>query len=384
MLDVGLLLRTQDLHHRVDRNDDLVEVASCFDLRSELCEAEVVEAAGQAGQLLVDVPTLVGRAMVSKRRELDKRCRGIGERLHGIRAGQDLDGLVHSLQLHGAQTSALGPLAGLDLASCLSLIEELLIGLQLCLRGIHQLLALCQGLRLLGLVKLLLLQGGLQRLQLSQLCGHEFLEGLLRISLLGVSLLGVTDKGVVHALQDALDLRGLRRIVAEGIVADLRCAQCRSPTRREVIRALDKVLHHLHVSFRNAARRRRLLEDAAHACDDAKQLCLPHAGLQKLAGAGSAQGLDCGLQRTDALLVFRLLAIVLLKRAVTDSLRLALRLDVLGDVLVELLDLSTMGGDLSLQLDDQGLQLLDLRLGLTDVLGFASHRRLAPARVLVV
>mmetsp|Transcript_132651 Transcript_132651/g.424514 ORF Transcript_132651/g.424514 Transcript_132651/m.424514 type:complete len:343 (-) Transcript_132651:909-1937(-) len=342
MLDVGLLLRTQDLHHRVDRNDDLVEVASCFDLRSELCEAEVVEAAGQAGQLLVDVPTLVGRAMVSKRRELDKRCRGIGERLHGIRAGQDLDGLVHSLQLHGAQTSALGPLAGLDLASCLSLIEELLIGLQLCLRGIHQLLALCQGLRLLGLVKLLLLQGGLQRLQLSQLCGHEFLEGLLRISLLGVSLLGVTDKGVVHALQDALDLRGLRRIVAEGIVADLRCAQCRSPTRREVIRALDKVLHHLHVSVREAARGRRLLENTAYARDDAEQLRLLEAGLQELACTCTSQSLHRCLQCTDALLVLGLLTIVILKLVVADRLRLALRLDVLGDILLELLDLGAV------------------------------------------
>ena len=72
-----------------------------------------------------------------------------------------------------------------------------------------------------GVVALLRLERGLQGRLLGPLRRHELLVGLLRVRLLGVVLLDVHGEGVVHALQDALDLRRLGRVVAERVVAHL-------------------------------------------------------------------------------------------------------------------------------------------------------------------
>mmetsp|Transcript_64279 Transcript_64279/g.162934 ORF Transcript_64279/g.162934 Transcript_64279/m.162934 type:complete len:336 (+) Transcript_64279:553-1560(+) len=225
MLNVGLLLGTQDLHHLVDGHDHLVEVASGLDPRSELCEVEVVKAPGQTGQALVGLARpLGGRAVMSDRRQLHEGRRGVRKSLHSLRARQDLDGLAHALQLHDVQAAAVVPLRGLDLATILRLGEELLVGLELRLGVVLQLLALGELLQLRGVVGLLLRQGRLQGIEFLLLRRHEFLEGLLRIRLLGVCLLQVAGESLVHAFEDALDLGGLRGIIAEGIVAELRSA----------------------------------------------------------------------------------------------------------------------------------------------------------------
>mmetsp|Transcript_81261 Transcript_81261/g.228911 ORF Transcript_81261/g.228911 Transcript_81261/m.228911 type:complete len:389 (+) Transcript_81261:1087-2253(+) len=316
-------------------------------------------------------------------RELDEGRGGGLEDLLGVLVRQDLDGLAHALQLHGAQAAALVPLGGLDLAAFLRHGEELLIGRQLRLGGILQLLALGELLQLRGVVGLLLLQGRLQGLEFLLLRRHEFLEGLLRIRLLGVRLLQVAGEGVVHAFEDALDLRGLRRIVAEGVVAGLRGAHAGGAAVREVAGVLQEVADHLDVAAREPARGAGPLQDLSDARDNAEELHLL-GGLQELAGTRARQGLGGRLQGTNALLALGPLAAVLLELAVAHALRLPLHLEVLSNLPLELLDLGAVGGNLRLELHNQGLQLLDERSLVADVLRLPGQGFLAPAGVLVV
>mmetsp|Transcript_120857 Transcript_120857/g.385936 ORF Transcript_120857/g.385936 Transcript_120857/m.385936 type:complete len:453 (+) Transcript_120857:898-2256(+) len=381
MLDVGLLLRTQDLHHRVERRDDLVEVPSGLQRGREPRKVEVVEAVGEACQPLIGALA----ARVAAAAELQEGRRGLAEGVEGIRARQDLDSLAHALQLHGAQAAALVPLLGFDLARRLRLIEELLVGVQLCLGGIKQLLALSEGHALGGMVELLLFQRLLQGFQLPHLRGHQLLESLLRVGLLGIGLLQVAGEGVVHAFEDALDLGGLRGIIAEGIVAELRSAQGASAARGEVRGALDEVADGSHVLVGKALGGRGPLEDASDARDDAEELrLLDRRSLQELACARAGQRLGRRLEGTDALFALRLLTVVVLEIVVPHGLRLCLRVQVLRYVFLELLDLGAMRGDLTLELDDQRMRILDRGLLIADVFGLAGEGRLAPACILVV
>ena len=81
--------------------------------------------------------------------------------------------------------------------------------------------AFAMGLRLVSLIVGLLLEGGLERLPLSLLGGHELMEGLLGVSLLGIVLLQICCHGIVHALEDTLNGRRLRSVITKKMLGNL-------------------------------------------------------------------------------------------------------------------------------------------------------------------
>ena len=104
---------------------------------------------------------------------------------------------------------------------------------------------------ILGLVRLgggVRLEGALERLLLRGLGLHQLLEALLLLGLVDVGLLEVGGEAVVHALEDALDLGGLRRVVAERVVGDLHGRDLVGlAAADEVLGLVHEAAHHLEV-----------------------------------------------------------------------------------------------------------------------------------------
>mmetsp|Transcript_92728 Transcript_92728/g.271468 ORF Transcript_92728/g.271468 Transcript_92728/m.271468 type:complete len:712 (+) Transcript_92728:16-2151(+) len=379
--DVVLLLLPQQRDHLVDGRDDLVKVAARRDLRRQRRETAAVVLSGQPLQMRRGGH----RAAAAAGGDLQEARGGVDKRGLGLRAREDLYRPPDPRQLLGAQARALAPLQGLALAAGLRLPEEGLVGLELRLGVVRELHGLGQLLRLVGLVQSLLVQGQLKGLHLRALCGHEVLEGLLRLRLLGVGLLHVHDEGVVHALEDALDLRGLRRIVAKGIVGNLSSTQCAGTRAHEVFRPVHEAPDQSEVLVANRTGNGRPGEDAAHARHDAEELgllqCLQEASP---ASACAREDVDCRLQGSDTLLGLGFLLVVagFLLRSHLGG--LALRLQVCLDVFFELLDLCAVRAELAFQPHDARLQALDLILGGSDLAGLGGEAVLAPAGVGVV
>mmetsp|Transcript_45352 Transcript_45352/g.140875 ORF Transcript_45352/g.140875 Transcript_45352/m.140875 type:complete len:263 (+) Transcript_45352:525-1313(+) len=244
-------------------------------------------------------------------RQLQERGRGVLEGLRGLGAGEDGDGLVEALELLRAQARALRQLPGLLLARVLGLGEEGLVGLELGLRVVLCRLAVGQTLALVSLIGRLLQQCALERRQFRTLRGHKLLEALLLLRLLHVGLLQVSREGIIHALQDALDLRGLRRVVAEGVARDLRGAERPGAAADEVLGALDEVLHHLQVLLAHGASEGCPVQEATDAGYGAEKLrLLERLEELGLAGSGACEYLDRGLQGAKALLELGLVLLV--------------------------------------------------------------------------
>mmetsp|Transcript_24956 Transcript_24956/g.54244 ORF Transcript_24956/g.54244 Transcript_24956/m.54244 type:complete len:393 (+) Transcript_24956:1088-2266(+) len=319
--------------------------------------------------------------------ELEEGGGGTGEGLLGLLAGEYLDGFADTSQLLGAEAASLAPLLGLHLAGTLRLLEELLVGVELRLGGIQELLALGESLALLGFESRLGLVRLLQGCELLQLSAHQSLEGLLAVSLLGICLLQVAGEGVIHALQDALDLGGLGGIIAERVLAtahaDLSSAQTGGGGRK-ICRLLHEASEKLGVLGAKRPSASGVGESSTDPSDDTEKLGLLHGGLQELACACTGQSLDSCLKGADALLGLRLLARVVLELPVPNALRLALGVQILLNVLLQLLDFGSVSCHFPFQLDDGGLQLLTESLTLADVRGLASKGVLAPAGILVV
>mmetsp|Transcript_20737 Transcript_20737/g.54952 ORF Transcript_20737/g.54952 Transcript_20737/m.54952 type:complete len:464 (+) Transcript_20737:941-2332(+) len=387
VLYVILLLLAQKRDHVVNGDDDLVKVAAGLHRIGNLRDAEAM---GQARQLLelVEGGVAHGRHRVGGRdvlAELDERGRGVGEDRPGLLAAHDLDRLADAHQLLGAEAGALGPLRGLQLALRLGLLEEDLVRLELSLGVVLERLPVREGLALRGVIALLSLKRQLQGRELGLLGRQELLEGLLRVGLLGVVLLDVHGEGVVHALQDALDLSRLGSIVAEWVVVGPDLCKHGALGGNEVLGVLDEAPDHVEVLARH---RLRLLgaEHPAHTGDHAQELRVPEGGRQERVPvlARTGEDLDGRLQSAGALLVLGLLAVEVVVLLVAHLGGLALRVEVLRDHLLEVLDLRAVRRDLGLGLEDERLRVHDLLLLGGDVVGLAPERRLAPARVLVV
>mmetsp|Transcript_76927 Transcript_76927/g.170393 ORF Transcript_76927/g.170393 Transcript_76927/m.170393 type:complete len:396 (+) Transcript_76927:872-2059(+) len=387
MLDVGLLLLSKERNHRVDGSDDLVEVTGGLHLSSKLHEVQGPVAPGQSAQLREGLVTAAPGDSVAAGAgcQLQEGRRGILEDLRRLGAREELDGTAHACKLLGAELHALRPLTRLHLAGVLRVREELLVSLELRFRVVEEKLAIRELLRLRRFVIVLLLERHLQSIELLLLRGHQLLERLLRVRLLSVRLFQVRGESVVHAPEDALDLRGLRGVIPEGVLGDLHRAQAARTPADEGVGPLDEVLHHLNLLVREGPRDEALVQDPAQAGSDAQHLRLLE-GLEEalLAGACTRENLDGGLQGTDALLRLGLLLLEVHVPLLADFGRLALRLHVPGNVSLELPDLRAVRGDLGLQLLDQRLQILDLLLSSADVICFAPECVLTPARILVV
>mmetsp|Transcript_47268 Transcript_47268/g.106332 ORF Transcript_47268/g.106332 Transcript_47268/m.106332 type:complete len:359 (+) Transcript_47268:490-1566(+) len=303
----------------------------------------------------------------------------------GLGAGEDADRRGDPLQLLGAEAGALGPLRRLHLARGLGVLEEGLVRLELLPGVVAEAGALRKLVALRRLVESLLLQRRLKRLELHLLGAHELLMGLLLIGLLGVGLLQFGGKGVVHALKDALDLRGLRGVVTKGIVGDLRSTHGPGAGTDKVLRPVDKMLHEDKVLTGDLVGGSGVLEQTADITHDAQQLRLL-CGIQEtlLAGARACEHLDGCLKRTDALLRFRLLLRVLRGLLLAHRARLALRLDVVCDVFLQLDDFCTVGRNLALQLLHLCLEACYGILCVADLARLPLQSLLDPARVLVV
>mmetsp|Transcript_76986 Transcript_76986/g.198253 ORF Transcript_76986/g.198253 Transcript_76986/m.198253 type:complete len:569 (-) Transcript_76986:348-2054(-) len=348
MRDILLLLLAQRPDHVVDHGDYLVEVAAGLCRHSDAAEARAAEARSQRPQLLVRAGA-AALAGASRSRELQQRRAGVGEDSLRLRARQDLLGLGNAHELLRAQPGAHGPLLGLDPAALLRVLEEDLVRLQLRLGVIAQRRSLRQLLCLVCLVALVPFKCLLQRGQLILLRRHELLVRLLLPSLLAVALLDITGECVVHAFQDALDLRRLRRVVPKRVVAHLCRAEAAVRMPRgagKVRRARQEVSQRLHIVLLRIADRSVLGEHLADAGGNAQQLRVLHGGQEGalLASTRAAEHGDCGLEGADALLGLGLLLLVGGVLLVAHLGGFLLRLQVLRNVLLELFDLGAMRG----------------------------------------
>mmetsp|Transcript_121270 Transcript_121270/g.343179 ORF Transcript_121270/g.343179 Transcript_121270/m.343179 type:complete len:350 (-) Transcript_121270:395-1444(-) len=348
MSDVVLFLLAQNSHHLVDRFNDFVEVATGLKFCGDPREAHALELRRegmQARRYLV-------HARTDAVRKLKEGCGRVQKSALRERAGKNLDGLAHALEFFGAEPRAVRPKRSLLLTAFLGVREKFLIGLELRTLLVEITFRLGLLLSLRRLIERVLIEGRLKSLELRPLGGHELLERLLRLGLLGARLLHVGDEGVVHAFQDALDARRLRCVVAKRIVGDLhRTERGRGTTIDEFFRPLDEVLQDLDVTVRHRPCHGGALHHTPHASNDAEQLGFLHR-LQKTLAAGACAGqhLDGAVEGPGALLILDLLLIKVLPLLLADVSRLLLRLDVRCNHLLQVADGLAMRGDLSLQL----------------------------------
>mmetsp|Transcript_115355 Transcript_115355/g.337256 ORF Transcript_115355/g.337256 Transcript_115355/m.337256 type:complete len:290 (+) Transcript_115355:1087-1956(+) len=283
--------------------------------------------------------------------ELQERRGGICEDGPCLGAGQQLVRPVDARELLRAQARALGPGHGRGLAGRLGVLEEGLVSVQLGLGVVLRRLAVGEQPLLRCLIRLLTLERGLQRCKLGRLRLHELVEcPLLRVLL----VCGLADAGPVavqHTLQDALDHRRLRSIIAKGVLPVQLCGAQRAstPCRKETLRTGHEAADGLNVLGRRRSPHGAVLQHAAHVCCNAQELSL-RDGLEEVAsGAGSGECGDGSLESTDAALRLAMLGHVRLPLLRTDCGRVSLRSLVVGDVLLDLDNLGTMGAELSLQ-----------------------------------
>mmetsp|Transcript_121299 Transcript_121299/g.350277 ORF Transcript_121299/g.350277 Transcript_121299/m.350277 type:complete len:643 (+) Transcript_121299:157-2085(+) len=284
VVDVLLLLFTQFYDHLVNGSHDLVEVPTNLDLGGEAAELQAAIPSSHLAQASVglggDPPR--GTSAVRSRSKLYQRGGGTVEHLCVLRIAQDLKRLVNAEQLFSPQARPQRPVLGLLLASLLRRREELLVRLELHLRIVALRLAIGQELHLLGPVAFVLLKRLRQAPVLVLFRLHKLLEGLLLLAFFGIVLLEVCRKAVVQAFQNALDLRGLRRVVAEGVVR-LRQLEDRARLRRRQIgRRVDETSQHLQVPLRCLVCGDVLRQHSAHIGCHTEQLRLVHRVEERL------------------------------------------------------------------------------------------------------
>mmetsp|Transcript_55312 Transcript_55312/g.144245 ORF Transcript_55312/g.144245 Transcript_55312/m.144245 type:complete len:521 (+) Transcript_55312:812-2374(+) len=411
VLDILLRLLAEIRHAAVDGGHDLVEVASHLCHRGDAGQAEAVEPPRQRGQRAErpagaqgsQSSVLLLLLLLGLRGGGDAAAcgLGVGAQLHEggvgsvedrlvLRVPQNLQRRADAQELLGAEPRAHGPLLRLLLAPVLGLLEESLVGLELRLRVVPLHLAVGQQLGLLRLVARVLLQSGLQVGQLPSLGGHQLLKGLLPVGLGTVVLLHVGHEAVVEALEDALDLRALRRVVPERI-APLPGDHLQggaglplSVAAKEVTGLLNKAPEGLHVLTGRPAGGAVPQKDLLHARRDADELGLLDGLEESLLRAGARERSDRSLERPDRGLGLRLGGLESLGFGGADLRGLALGLLVGLDVLLDLPDLCAVRRDLGAELRDLLRELEERGPGVGHVLSLAVHGVLTPAHVLVI
>mmetsp|Transcript_57555 Transcript_57555/g.160258 ORF Transcript_57555/g.160258 Transcript_57555/m.160258 type:complete len:567 (+) Transcript_57555:479-2179(+) len=402
--DVVLLLPPEDLDHTVDGHDHRVEMPARFDTPRDVQE---LRGSGRAMQLGRGLPEPRARRSASPRGqgvpprgpgtdgfELQQRGRGVLEDTLGNGAREHVDGLRNALELLGAEARPLRPLRGSAPAGGRRLRKKRLVRLELRLCVVAALLALGEVLRFRGLVAAMQGQRRLQCSVFRLLRGHEPVECLLLLGLLGVGLLQGAGEGVVQALENALDPRGLRGVVTEWILRDLEGphgSTAAGPPGRGAgergQRAIEEAFDSAQIRGRERPRGEGGLQRSRNAAGGLQQPGLPRR-LQEAAllaaRARACQDRDGGLQSADALLRLGLLVLVLGMAPRTHVTGVFLRGFVRFNVLLELVDVRAVCGHSRFQIQDRSLEFLHLRFGVADVLSFACQRILAPAGVLVV
>mmetsp|Transcript_89969 Transcript_89969/g.178811 ORF Transcript_89969/g.178811 Transcript_89969/m.178811 type:complete len:258 (+) Transcript_89969:728-1501(+) len=210
VLDVHLCLFTEQRNHLVDCNNYLIEVPAGMNGHSEFCKAQAAKLRGKRSETLIcfqsDCLANVGLNCLRTNRKLKECGARCLEGLLGIITREDLNCLSNTMELHGAESCALGPLGCPLLARLLCLRKELLIGLKLFLGVIKFCLAVSQFFCLLCFIRAALVQSVLKSLELRFFRLHEIFKPFLLLSLFGVSFFKVCCESIVHAFKNPLDL----------------------------------------------------------------------------------------------------------------------------------------------------------------------------------
>mmetsp|Transcript_16017 Transcript_16017/g.44063 ORF Transcript_16017/g.44063 Transcript_16017/m.44063 type:complete len:311 (+) Transcript_16017:1053-1985(+) len=171
-----------------------------------------------------------------------------GKELAGRVAGEDVQSGGDALELLRAELAPRDPVGVLRRASFLGLIEELDVGLHLCLRVFVQLGPLGEVCFSFGLLALLLGLQGLHFVQRPDLLRDHLLELPVLAGLGRSRALEVGGEGLVHVPQDALHRYGLRRVVGG--------AACRA----------DQLAQHCHLRGLDDRRCRQRGHDRLERC----------------------------------------------------------------------------------------------------------------------
>merc|ERR1719387_394396 len=250
-------------------------------------------------------------------RELHKRCRSHLESLLRLWAVQDLDGLIHTLELLRVHACECCPLNRLFLTRLFHFCEKLHIGLQLNLERVQLGLSVCLSHGQRRRVSRRLQDRILQHLKLLILRGHKLLEGLLLLSLFPSRPLEPLCELVVHLLKNALDLPRFGRVVSKGVVVELQSRKHPTLWVKELFGVIHKMANNVEVTFRHyrfpsTINKHRLLENTLETPSDAQQLRLLQSSKKAhLPGVSARQRVDRCLKRSHALLSFALVCLVL-------------------------------------------------------------------------
>mmetsp|Transcript_30178 Transcript_30178/g.89612 ORF Transcript_30178/g.89612 Transcript_30178/m.89612 type:complete len:756 (-) Transcript_30178:68-2335(-) len=274
----------------------------------------------------------------------------LAEGLRGAVAVQDGDGLRDGLLLPDPEHLALLVVLLLVVAHLLQLHEELLVLLQLRLGGLEGGDLAGEAAVVVAHDALLLVVGGLELVVGRHLDRHEVVEGLLLRLLRVLCRREVGLEGVLHGLEDAHDLSGLRRVGAgEG-----RLLEQAQGLNAVVVR--EEGLRRLHGLDNARLHRDEGTLKASH------ELLVVLRRRQGLVGADGREGLDGIGHLTDGALEVRLGLHESLVLLGAHRVGLVLVLGVLGH-------LGLQGRDLRAQRPGVALQAVNLRLQESDLLG---------------